>query len=72
VESRLKMAEEFGATETRTSGEGITNADVVLECVGANESVQTALKCVRKGGAVTLVEPAQLPQPGTAAAILRY
>jgi L-iditol 2-dehydrogenase len=55
VASRLKMAEEFGATETRTSGDGIANADVVLECVGANESVQTALKCVRKGGAVTLV-----------------
>ena len=55
VESRLKMAAEFGATETRTSGEGVTNADIVLECVGANESVQTALQCVRKGGAVTLV-----------------
>lgn len=55
VESRLKMATEFGATETRTSGAGLANADIVLECVGANESVQAALACVRKGGAVTLV-----------------
>jgi L-iditol 2-dehydrogenase len=55
VESRLKMAAEFGATETRASGDGVADADVVLECVGANDSVQAALKCVRKGGAVTLV-----------------
>jgi L-iditol 2-dehydrogenase len=55
VESRLKMAAEFGATETRTSGADVKNADVVLECVGANDSVQTAFASVRKGGAVTLV-----------------
>jgi L-iditol 2-dehydrogenase len=55
VESRLKMAAELGATEVRTSGVGVTNADVVIECVGANDSVQTAIGCARKGGAVTLV-----------------
>jgi len=27
---------------------------------------------LRQGGDVTMVEPAQLPQPGPAAAILRY
>src|SRR3954447_22402150 len=31
-----------------------------------------AVMTLRQGGAVTLVEPAQLPQPGPAAAILRY
>jgi L-iditol 2-dehydrogenase len=55
VESRRKMATEMGATEVRASGEGTANADVVIECVGANDSVNTAIACVRKGGAVTLV-----------------
>lgn len=55
VESRLQGAVDSGATEVRTSAEGITNADVVIECVGANESVQAAIACVRKGGTVTLV-----------------
>jgi L-iditol 2-dehydrogenase len=55
VESRLKMAVDSGATETRTSAAGIANADVVIECVGAHESVQAAIACARKGGTVTLV-----------------
>jgi L-iditol 2-dehydrogenase len=55
VESRLKMAVDSGATETRTLAAGIANADVVIECVGANESVQAAIACARKGGTVTLV-----------------
>jgi L-iditol 2-dehydrogenase len=55
VESRLQMAVDSGATEVRTSAEGITNADVVIECVGANESVNAAIGCARKGGTVTLV-----------------
>jgi L-iditol 2-dehydrogenase len=55
VESRLKMATDLGATAVRTSAEGIKDADVVLECVGSNASVQAAIGCVRKGGFVTLV-----------------
>jgi L-iditol 2-dehydrogenase len=55
VESRLKMASELGATEVRTSGDGLKDMDMALECVGATEPVQTAIGCVRKGGAVTLV-----------------
>jgi L-iditol 2-dehydrogenase len=55
VESRLKMAIDSGATEVRTSAAGITNADVVIECVGANEAVQAAIGCARKGATVTLV-----------------
>jgi L-iditol 2-dehydrogenase len=55
VESRLKMAAELGATEVCTSGNGLKDMDVALECVGATEPVQTAIGCVRKGGAVTLV-----------------
>jgi L-iditol 2-dehydrogenase len=55
VESRLKMASDLGATEVSTSVAEIKDADVALECVGANDSVQAAIGCVRKGGAVTLV-----------------
>jgi L-iditol 2-dehydrogenase len=55
MESRLQMAIDSGATEVRTSADGLVNADVVIECVGANASVQTAIGCVRKGGTVTLV-----------------
>lgn len=64
--SRLKLATELGAsaallaTETElisqildlTNGRGV---DVALEAVGVNETVRTAIDCVRKGGAVTLV-----------------
>ncbi|HKE21378.1 MAG TPA: galactitol-1-phosphate 5-dehydrogenase [Bryobacteraceae bacterium] len=65
VDSRLEMARAAGATETldaatdvaaavleRTEGRG---AAVAVECVGAEPSVRTAIACVRKGGAVTLV-----------------
>ena len=55
VESRLKMATDSGATDVRTSAAGVSNADLVIECVGANESVQTAIGCARKGATVTLV-----------------
>jgi L-iditol 2-dehydrogenase len=65
-ESRLSTARELGATGTLhprnedapaairklTDGRG---ADVVIECVGANDPVRTAIACARKGGAVTLV-----------------
>jgi len=55
VESRLKMATDLGATEVRTSAAEIKDADVVLDCVGSNESVNAAIGCARKGGYVTLV-----------------
>jgi len=65
-ESRLQAARGLGATGTlnskkedaaaavreMTEGRG---AGVVVECVGANESVRTAIGCASKGGAVTLV-----------------
>ena len=65
-DSRLKVAATLGATDTvnpkagdaaaairdLTSGRG---ADVAVECVGATEPIRTAIACVRKGGAVTLV-----------------
>jgi L-iditol 2-dehydrogenase len=70
--ARLELARQLGAAgaidpRTRdtvmairemTEGRG---ADVAIECVGAGEPVRTAIACVRKGGAATLVgnlEPA--------------
>lgn len=64
--SRLKLAQSVGAEETlllsgddlideifrRTEGRGV---DLALEAVGINETVQTAISSVRKGGRVTLV-----------------
>lgn len=64
--TRLKAAAELGADETilasgaeltkeilrLTDGRGV---DVVLEAVGRNETVATAIDCVRKGGTVTLI-----------------
>jgi L-iditol 2-dehydrogenase len=64
--ARLEFARRCGATEAidsktedaveavrrMTGGRG---ADVAIECVGANQSVATAIGCVRKGGSVTLV-----------------
>lgn len=64
--SRLKLAEEVGATATlhatgddlvseilrRTNGAGV---DVAVEAVGIDATVRTAVQSVRKGGTVTLV-----------------
>lgn len=64
--TRLKMALTLGAERTLhateadligeilrlTNGRGV---DVVLEAVGRNETVATAIDCVRKGGNVTLI-----------------
>jgi L-iditol 2-dehydrogenase len=64
--TRLKMAANLGADEALlvsgadllrevlrlTNGRGV---DVVLEAVGRNETVASAIDCVRKGGTVTLV-----------------
>lgn len=65
-ESRLATARELGADEVfpakagglkeallaLTGGEGV---HVAMECVGISATVQTAIDCVRKGGAVGLV-----------------
>jgi L-iditol 2-dehydrogenase len=65
-ETRLQLAADLGASETflatgsslieqitqGTQGRGV---DVVLEAVGAEETIATAIDCVRKGGTVTLV-----------------
>ncbi len=63
--SRLGLAKEFGATTVlkpelefakqvshQTGGEGV---DLVVEAVGRNETVGTAIDAVRKGGTVILV-----------------
>jgi L-iditol 2-dehydrogenase len=65
-ETRLRLAKQLGADATLclsgtalaeeiarvTSGRGV---DVVLEAVGREETIVTAIDCVRKGGTVTLV-----------------
>jgi L-iditol 2-dehydrogenase len=65
-DARLALARELGAEETfnakscdvkaellaRTNGRG---ADVALEAVGATQPIATAIACLRKGGALTLV-----------------
>jgi L-iditol 2-dehydrogenase len=64
--TRLKMAAALGAAETLHASEAdlirevlrLTNGrgvDVVLEAVGRNETVATAIDCARKGGTVTLI-----------------
>lgn len=64
--TRLEMAAALGAAETlHASGVDLTRevlrltngrgVDVVLEAVGHTETVATAIDCVRKGGAVTLI-----------------
>ncbi len=64
--TRLKLANSMGAEATflasgqaltdevmkRTQGRGV---DIVLEAVGHNETIATAIDCVRKGGTVVLV-----------------
>jgi L-iditol 2-dehydrogenase len=64
--SRLKLAEQVGATTTLhasgpelvaevlrlTSGAGV---DIGLEAVGIDATVGTTIECVRKGGTVTLI-----------------
>jgi len=64
--TRLQSASELGADQTilasgteltqqilnLTGGRGV---DVVLEAVGRDETIATAIDCVRKGGTVTLI-----------------
>ena len=63
---RLALAEKLGATDLVNAAAGdpvaqimrLTNGrgvDLALEAVGLGATVDTALRCVRKGGAVTLV-----------------
>jgi L-iditol 2-dehydrogenase len=70
--ARRELARQLGAARALGPGTGDVvagiremtegrGADVAVECVGAGESVRTAIACVRKGGAATLVgnlEPA--------------
>ena len=64
--TRLTLAAQLGAEETiKASGDELTQkilrltdgrgVDLVLEAVGRNETVATAIDCVRKGGTVTLI-----------------
>lgn len=63
--SRLDLAKKLGADLTLTAGAGLARkiqettggqgVDVALEAVGRNETVETAIDSVRKGGTVTLV-----------------
>jgi L-iditol 2-dehydrogenase len=65
--SRLHLAEKLGATETLLVGDpakfaadlvhrsGGAGVDVAIEAVGRSETINAAIQCVRKGGAVTLV-----------------
>jgi L-iditol 2-dehydrogenase len=65
-ETRLNLARSLGVDEAfKLSGADLTRevlgqtdgfgADVVLEAVGRNETIATAIDCVRKGGTVTLI-----------------
>lgn len=64
--SRLQLATRIGADDTlHVSGESLVaeilrltsgrGVDVVFEAVGKSETVQAAIGCVRRGGAVTLI-----------------
>ena len=64
--TRLKLAKELDADETfLATGDGLAaemlretggrGVDIVLEAVGREETILTAIDCVRKGGTVTLV-----------------
>jgi L-iditol 2-dehydrogenase len=64
--TRLKSAADLDADKTiLASGEELTKeifrltagrgVDVVFEAVGRNETIATAIECVRKGGTVTLI-----------------
>ncbi len=62
--AKLRMAERLGADETaapadaaaRAAGmSGGRGADLAIEAVGASAPIQTAIACLRKGGALTFV-----------------
>jgi len=63
--TRLTLSEELGATATLRSGAELpkqiqdltdgAGVDIVVEAVGINQTIATAIDCVRKGGSVVLV-----------------
>lgn len=66
VPDKLKLAGELGASHTVNSGaedvvarvQGLTGgfgADLAVEAVGVAQTVEMAVRCVRKGGSVTLI-----------------
>jgi L-iditol 2-dehydrogenase len=66
IPDKLKMARDLGATHTVNSREedavariqGLTGgfgADLAVEAVGMTQTVETAVRCLRKGGSLTLV-----------------
>ena len=66
IPEKLKMARDLGATHTVDSGKedavariqnltGGFGADLAVEAVGMAQTVDLAVRCVRKGGSVTLV-----------------
>ena len=68
---RLEAAKEFGADLTLMAGEDIREAlikspeglvDFVAICAGADGAIETALKCVDRGGAILFFAP---KEPGT-------
>jgi L-iditol 2-dehydrogenase len=66
VPDKLKLARELGASHTVNSGaedvvarvQGLTGgfgAELAVEAVGLAQSVERAVRCMRKGGSVTLI-----------------
>jgi L-iditol 2-dehydrogenase len=51
---KLKLAKELGATDTRSTTADL-GLDIAIEAVGISETVEMAIRSVRKGGAVALV-----------------
>ncbi len=51
---KLELAKEFGATRTALSSAGL-DLDVAIEAVGITDTVEMAVRTVRKGGRVSLV-----------------
>ncbi len=65
-QSKLELAKQFGADDAILATHSKTvsrikdltedqGADLVVEAVGAQSSVRTAIECVRRGGTVTLI-----------------
>jgi len=63
--SRLKLAADLGASTLLATGEDLVSqivsltdgrrVDLAVEAVGVDETIRTAIDCVRKGGSVTLI-----------------
>jgi S-(hydroxymethyl)glutathione dehydrogenase / alcohol dehydrogenase len=55
VESKLEVAQTFGATRTTMDPKSIRNVDYVFVAVGNPNAVVDALRMIRRGGAVVVV-----------------